>query len=430
MADKNNYTDGVVVKGSAKADDIYNSGSNVTINAGAGDDEIINYGSAVKIDGGKGDDYILNFEDSSGDDADDSWGDDADDAYGEETYYGDDLDDDTADYSYDTADDDGKAPSTLLGGDGNDFIDNGITRDEDGSIIGWLYTQNVTIDGGKGDDFIANSGEKTLIKYSGGNDTISGFDVDDTLKIASGTMNSVVTTDGNNLFLKVGNDTITTNYASKVTISGGKGNDSIINGYGENVLFKYAKGDGNDIIEGFNETSTLQITSGKMNSVVNSNGSDYFLTVGSGKITLAGATYLDKVNVVNSSGKAINFTVKAVNDVRNFNDNAKLNGTANRDYFYNFGNKVSISGGDGNDTFIYKPGEGTDTIFDYTSGDTLTILKSNGKSGGTFTDSAFSDGALTLTISGGGNVVFNNVSASDKFNINGKSYSISNSKLK
>ena len=83
-----------------------------------------------------------------------------------------------------------------------------------------------------------------------------------------------------------------------------------------------------------------------------------------------------------------------------------------------------------NFTFIYKPGEGTDTIFDYSSGDMLKILKSNGKAGGTFKDSSFSSSKLTLTINGGGKVVFNNVSSSDSFNINGTIHTISGKKLK
>ena len=91
---------------------------------------------------------------------------------------------------------------------------------------------------------------------------------------------------------------------------------------------------------------------------------------------------------------------------------------------------VTILGGNGNDTFIYKPGEGTDKIYDYAAGDMLKILKTNGKEGGSFTKSEFSSGDLTLTIKGGGTVVFDGVAKGDKFNINGKSYTIKGSTLK
>ena len=62
------------------------------------------------------------------------------------------------------------------------------------------------------------------------------------------------------------------------------------------------------------------------------------------------------------------------------NGNDTLWGGAGNDTLY---------GGDGKDTFIYKPGEGTDTIFDYQSGDMLQILKSDASAGGSFTKSSF-----------------------------------------
>ena len=49
---------------------------------------------------------------------------------------------------------------------------------------------------------------------------------------------------------------------------------------------------------------------------------------------------------------------------------------------------------------------------------------------GSFKSSKFSGGALTLTINGGGTVIFDGVAKGDKFNINGKTYTISGSKLK
>jgi len=107
--------------------------------------------------------------------------------------------------------------------------------------------------------------------------------------------------------------------------------------------------------------------------------------------------------------------------LRGSNGNDKLWGGAGNDSLY---------GDSSNDVFIYKPGEGTDKIFDYSSGDMLTILKSNGKSGGAFSKSSFSGGELTLTINGGGKVIFENVTSNDHFNINGKTYVINGSKFK
>ncbi|MBR0287563.1 MAG: hypothetical protein IJQ82_01145, partial [Selenomonadaceae bacterium] len=89
----------------------------------------------------------------------------------------------------------------------------------------------------------------------------------------------------------------------------------------------------------------------------------------------------------------------------------------------------TLIGGAGNDTFIYKPNEGTDHITDYTNGDILKILKTDGTNG-TYTKAAFASNKLTLTISGGGSVIFDNVSAGSKININGTTKIISGNTLK
>ena len=103
-------------------------------------------------------------------------------------------------------------------------------------------------------------------------------------------------------------------------------------------------------------------------------------------------------------------------------------GTGNDSLWDEAGNG-SLWGGSGKDTFIYTANEGTDTIFDYETGDMLKILKTDG-SDGSFKKSKFSDGDLTLTINGGGKVIFDDVSASTQFNINGMNYKISGTKLK
>ena len=97
----------------------------------------------------------------------------------------------------------------------------------------------------------------------------------------------------------------------------------------------------------------------------------------------------------------------------------------------------TILAGAGNDSLIFynatnlsvSAGEGNDKIFDYQSGDMLRILKSDGTAGGKFKKSSYKDGTLSLTISSGGEVLFDNVTTSTDFNINGTIYKISNSKL-
>ena len=87
-------------------------------------------------------------------------------------------------------------------------------------------------------------------------------------------------------------------------------------------------------------------------------------------------------------------------------------------------------GGSGEDTFVYKPGEGTDHITDFSGGDMLKILKTNGNAGGTYTSATFSGGNLTLAISGGGTVILDNVKSGQSININGTTKTISGNTLK
>ena len=144
------------------------------------------------------------------------------------------------------------------------------------------------------------------------------------------------------------------------------------------------------------------------------------------------------------SGGSKNDTIyggKGKDTLRGNKGNDKLYGEAGNDKIYGGKGNDSLWGGAGNDTlygdagkdtFIYKPNEGTDYIMDYDfdEGDMLKILKTNGKEGGKFSGSSFKSGTLTLTISGGGKVIFDDVAKGDQFNINGKTYKISGSKLK
>ena len=124
--------------------------------------------------------------------------------------------------------------------------------------------------------------------------------------------------------------------------------------------------------------------------------------------------------------------------VKNFVSKAKIDTGAGSDVIENYGTKVSMNGGSGtdslwggagNDTFAYTVNQGTDRIYDWESGDMLKIFTADG-SRGSFKSSKYSGGDLTLTITGGGKVIFSDVSSSDKFNINGTTYRISGSKLK
>ena len=357
--------------------------------------------------------------------------------------------------------------STIIGGKGIDSIYNEASNSsinagagDDYLATGDYNISGVTALGGAGNDSIYNNGKNASIDGGAGNDTIIS---------ESGSEN--VTIDGGK-----GHDVIEVQGLDYV-VRGGKGNDFIYLQNDANTIIKYSSGDGNDTIYGFGKTSTLQIGNGKGTYSTVVSNSDIIVTVGKGKVTLDGAVDLPTLNIngmdimrltlnnksaakvtldsaiktadASARTKTIKITGnKFANTISGSSKNDSLYGAKGNDsIFGNAGNDIlygqkgndtlwggagndSLYGGDGKDTFIYKPGEGTDTIFDYTSGDILQILKSNGKSGGSFTKSAFSGDTLTLTINGGGTVLFDGVAKGDKFNINGTSYKISGSKLK
>jgi len=210
-----------------------------------------------------------------------------------------------------------------------------------------------------------------------------------------------------------GDDTII-NDGSNVTITGGAGDDYIFTYYkGENVLFTYASGDGNDTITGFNETSTLSIAGSSYSK--ETVGEDIIVTVGDGKITLVGAASLDTLNIeisttltlTDSNGattldadivtadatartKAIKITGNALDNsilggggkdiLYGKNGDDFIDGGANADKLYGqngadtlhggAGND-SLWGGAGNDLFVYSAGN--DIIADYAAGDKISL---------------------------------------------------------
>lgn len=110
----------------------------------------------------------------------------------------------------------------------------------------------------------------------------------------------------------------------------------------------------------------------------------------------------------------------------------KLLGGKGNDSLWGEAGNDSLWGNSDKDIFVYKPGEGTDKIMDYWygEGDILKILKSNGQEGYTFKSASFDGDVLTLAISGGGSVIFENVSSGDQININNKTYTIKGRTIK
>lgn len=369
----NNESSGVKIYGQNGADSINNSGAYTSIYGGADNDYVYNSGNRSYISLGDGVDSVWN----------------------------------TAENSY------------ILGGNGADVL---INQGDGTHLYGNAGNDNlrnfgdaVTLSGGKGNDTIYSSGEASTLSGGSGKDSLSN--------------------EGVNAVIRGGADKDTIhNEGDHVTISGGTGNDSINNNGGKHIVYQFGAGDGKDTVSGFNDGDTVQITKGSY--TYKTSGKNVIVSVGTGRLTLQNTA--DKViNFVKSSDTTIKSDSLA-KVMRGGTGNDYLKGGKGKDKLYgNKGNDTlwggkendSLWGGDGNDTFIYQAGEGKDTIFDYSSGDILQILNADG-SYGSFKNSKYSGGDLTLTINGGGSVIFNGVSAGDKFNINNKTYTLGSKKLK
>ena len=415
-----NYADSILIDGGDGNDSIYNEyGDYVTISGGAGNDSIYNESADnVSIDGGAGNDSIYN--ESAGNVSIDGGA-------------GDDI-------VYNTT-----VPTNAVvinTGSGNDTI--------------YSEGTNHTINGGAGDDLISLGAyaPNNVIQYKAGdgNDKILGFKSFDSvskLQIISGTIDEIVS-DGHDIFLTIGEGTITltynrrlceqlidengnlissikafngtdgndsfindfnnatintfsgndyiSNHGSNVTITGGEGDDFIyLSSDSKNELVQYNAGDGFDTIEGFNDSSTLQILSGKVDSV-GVDGTNILLTVGEGTIELKGDFGFSSSKLVDGNGKPIEFPVPEIitsensDFISNSFDNVTINAQGGNDSIKNSGKNV---------LFVYNTGDGNDTIEGFNETSTLQIASGTIKNSYTNGENTFLQiGENVITMNG------------------------------
>ncbi|MBR6887933.1 MAG: hypothetical protein IKN16_05750, partial [Selenomonadaceae bacterium] len=276
------------------------------------------------------------------------------------------------------------------------------------------YT-NQTLTGASSADTISNSGDGLAIHTGKGNDSIvsRGNDV----KINSG--------DGNDYIKVIG---------SAATVVAGKGNDSLVATSGSGT-YVVDGGAGNDILRGGKGADSL--VGGAGNDSLYGNAGDDKLNGGAGKDFLDGGAGNDILNggddndtILGGAGNDTLYGGKGADSLEGGEGADLLYGGAGNDTLWGGAGNDSLYGGAGNDVFIYKPGEGKDTIYDYESGDMLQILKSDGSTGGTFSSSALRNGQLTLNISGGGSVVIDGVSNGDVINVNGTNRTVRSNRLR
>ena len=379
------------ITGSDESDTILAGTGKTTIKGGAGADKIYGGSSADKLYGNDDNDYI------SGGAGNDSLAGGA----GNDTLYG----NDGADKLYGNDGND-----KMYGNDGNDYLTGGAGADSlaGGAGNDTLYGGDEAdkLFGNDGNDKLYGDADNDTLTGGAGNDTLYGGEGDDSLSGDAG---------ADKIYGDDGNDYLT----------GGAGADSLAGGAGVDTLYGGADADrlygndGNDLLYGDEGNDTLWGGNGKdtlyggdgNDSILGESGNDKLygkdgddsLYGGSGKDSLAGGDGADYL----SGGSG----------------NDKLFGNADNDTLWGGAGNDTLTGGDGVDTFIYKPNEGTDTILDYQSYELLQITNS------TFSNAVFSNNQLTLTIDGGGSVVFKNVTSSTEFNINGTSYHVNGNKL-
>ena len=136
--------------------------------------------------------------------------------------------------------------------------------------------------------------------------------------------NNISNSKKNSLVSGTANADSIVNSGANVTITGGKGNDTIQNKVTSGVLYQYAKGDGNDYISGWTAKDTLTITGGAFTTSTTGNNVVVSVTGGS-KITLEGAK--GKSININNVGKSISNNAKAkkVTLATEYNDTVKNN---------------------------------------------------------------------------------------------------------
>lgn len=140
----------------------------------------------------------------------------------------------------------------LIGGDGDDIINNGLVVGSGNQTIDG-GDGNDTLRGGNGNDSISGRDGADLIVGGAGRDTISGGDNNDTIDGLAGDDSINGNHGEDSIFGGFGNDTISGDSGND-TISGGADNDSLLGGGGDDIL---GGNDGDDMMLGNSGNDTL-----------------------------------------------------------------------------------------------------------------------------------------------------------------------------
>ena len=206
------------------------------------------------------------------------------------------------------------------------------------------------IDGGPLGDQINGAGDNDIIIGNGGDDMLGGGPGDDTVIGGDGN-DTIWGEDGNdNLGGDAGNDTIIGG-AGNDTIGGDDGNDAINAGDGNDVIFG---GAGDDQLGGGTGDDT--IIGGDGNDTIWGEDGNDTINAGSGNDVVLGGAGNDQIG-----GGAGN------DDLRGEAGNDTLWGEDGDDFVNGGPGDDTLIGGAGHDAFVFAPGDGHDTIVDFTT---------------------------------------------------------------
>ena len=227
---------------------------------------------------------------------------------------------------------------SIAGGTSVDYINN--------------HGDSVSVNGGMDDDYIWNYGEAAVLDGGAGADRISS-------------------------------------YIDGATIRGGTGADIIYLRSEATLgsLYRYANGDGADIVYNFTDMDTLEVTGGSYSTVAS--GENIIVSVGKGTITLVGAAELSELNITGEISTDTDDTESTVISLTAGDDTFSntvseriIYGLAGSDTIQNTGDRVTINAGTGDDIISlggsgnvlqYASGDGSDAVYNFTAADTLEI---------------------------------------------------------
>ncbi len=268
------------------------------------------------------------------------------------------------------------------------------------SLGSYAFKNNSEIVGTKKADFITSNANKVSVSSGKGRDTITAYG-----------KNSTISGDSGNDYILVGST------AKKITVFGGKGNDTISN---KGSASKIYGNDGNDSIS--NRGASAKIYGGNDSILVgkkseykwNDDGTGEWIYTSYKNATISGDKGDDTISNYNANAS---ISGGSGNDkIYSYADKSKIYGGDGNDSISNYGSNVTVTGGKGNDSIrvygddmvIYAEGDGNDVITNYSSADTINIT------GGKISSSSLDGSDVVLKV-GSGSLRFKNIRyASDK----------------